>query len=330
MNSPVIDRELTAAFRRAAVRATYAPSVHNTQPWRIHTSPHELRIYADRTRHLPVLDPTTRQLIISVGCAVLNARVALAAQGIDVDVFRLPDRAQPDLMASIRPAQTRPGTDSGLAVLDNVLELRQTNRRRFADGVVPGEVVETLESAAAAEGAFLHVISDPDQRVTVAALSQRADDVENLDPAYRAELRAWTSDDPLRRDGVPHLAVPHVDGSAGDEIPIRDFDTHGAGGLPARTASSRNQCLVLLCTNGDAAVDWLRAGEALERVLLEVTRHGFVASPLTQVTEVPSARAQLRRELGLVAYPHILLRIGRAPATPASRRRRLADVLTED
>jgi hypothetical protein len=27
--------------------------------------------------------------------------------------------------------------------------------------------------------------------------------------------------------------------------------------------------------------------------------------------------------------PHVLLRIGRAPATPASRRRRLADVLSE-
>ena len=55
-----------------------------------------------------------------------------------------------------------------------------------------------------------------------------------------------------------------------------------------------------------------------------------MASPLTQVTEVPSARAELRRELGLVSYPHVLLRVGRAPATPASRRRRLVDVLFEE
>jgi hypothetical protein len=77
-------------------------------------------------------------------------------------------------------------------------------------------------------------------------------------------------------------------------------------------------------------MDWLRAGEALERVFLEITRHGFTASPLTQVTEVPSTRAQLRRELGLVTYPHVLLRIGRAAITPASPRRRLVDVLVED
>ena len=81
---------------------------------------------------------------------------------------------------------------------------------------------------------------------------------------------------------------------------------------------------------GDGPADWLRAGEALERVLLEITRHGYAASPLTQVTEVPSARAQLRSELGLAGYPHVLLRIGRAPATPGARRRRLVDVLVED
>ena len=96
-----------------------------------------------------------------------------------------------------------------------------------------------------------------EHRLTVARLSQRANEIENLNPAYRAELRAWTTDDTRRRDGVPHLAVPHVDGSSGDEVPIRDFDTHGRGFLPAATHSSRQQCLVLLTTTGDDAGDWL-------------------------------------------------------------------------
>ena len=64
-------------------------------------------------------------------------------------------------------------------------------------------------------------------------------------------------------------------------------------------------------------------------MLLEITRRGFVASPLTQVVEVPSTRAQLRAELGLATQPLVLLRVGRAPLTPASRRRRLVDVLVE-
>ena len=124
-------------------------------------------------------------------------------------------------------------------------------------------------------------------------------------------------------------AVPHADAGSGDDIPIRDFDTHGQGWLPTKTHSSLNQCLLLLGTTQDQSAAWLRAGEALERVLLEATLRGYVASLFTQVIEVPRTRQLLRRELNVAINPHVLLRVGRAPKTPASRRRRLADVLSE-
>ncbi len=74
----------------------------------------------------------------------------------------------------------------------------------------------------------------------------------------------------------------------------------------------------------------MRGGEALERILLEITRRGFAVSPLTQVVEIPSTREALREELALTMHPLVLLRVGRAPLTPATRRRRLADVLFEN
>ncbi len=319
-----------AAIRRAAVRATLAPSVHNTQPWRLTVRRSELEISADPSRQLHVLDPTQRQLVISVGCALFNARVALTAAGFGVDVQRFPDLSRPNLLARLRVSSEPVTSVDPLRSLDSVIELRQTNRRRFSEDPVPAELLERLDAAAQAEGALLHDVRTEDDRLALARLSQRADDLQNLDPAYRAELRAWTSDDPKRRDGVPAMAVPHVNGDSQDEIPIRDFDTHGRGWLPFSTHSSHSQCLLLLGTVGDSRPDWLRAGEALERVLLEITRFGFVASPLTQVIEVPSARAALRRELRLRMNPHLLLRVGRAPTTPASRRRRLVDVMIED
>ena len=83
------------------VRATLAPSVHNTQPWRFVLRPGVLDVYADRSRQLLVLDPTGRQLHLSIGCAAFNARVSLAASGTSPAVRRLPDPAQPMLLASI-------------------------------------------------------------------------------------------------------------------------------------------------------------------------------------------------------------------------------------
>jgi hypothetical protein len=227
-----------------------------------------LEIYADWTRKLRVLDPSGRQLLNSCGCALFNARVALAAAGYDATVDRSPDPAEPGAIALLslpsQPVEWLP-----LRRLDAVIELRQSNRRRFADEPVPPEVVQTLVAAAAAEDAQLIEITKPEHRLATARLSQEADREEIANPAYRAELRAWTSADSARRDGVPATAVPHVDAGSGDDIPIRDFDTHGLGWLPTKTQSTLNQCLLLLGTLQDQPAAWLRAGEALERVLLE-------------------------------------------------------------
>jgi hypothetical protein len=310
----------------AVGRALLAPSVHNTQPWRFVLRPDSLDVLADHSRQLAVLDPTGRQLHLSLGCALLNARVSLAADGCTATVLRLPEPGRPELVARIVFEDGDP-VDPVLAALEPDIALRQTNRRRFTADPVPDELVGTLVRTAAGEGAQLHPVVDSEDRQALARLSQKADVAQISDPAYRAELRAWTSNDSTRLDGVRAAVVPHVDGTSGDEVPIRDFDTQGAGWLPAQTYSSADQCLLLLGTETDSPQDWIRAGEALERVWLEITRAKFVASLFSQVIEVGALRVQLRDELRLGMHPHIVLRVGRAPVTAASLRRHISDVL---
>jgi hypothetical protein len=252
----------------------------------------------------------------------------MAAAGYDPAVERRPDPMQPDLLARVLVGEPRRDWVP-VGALDDEAERRHTNRRRFSDEPVPPVAVAALVAAADAEGAVLFPVEREAHRQSTARLSQLADEIENADPAYRAELRAWTTDDVRRRDGVPAAAVPHTDAGSGDEIPIRDFDTRGMGWLPTQTQSSMRQCLLLLGSAADDPVAWLRSGEALERVLLEVTRRGYVASPFTQVIEVARTNAMLRQELALTMYPHILLRVGRAPATTPTRRRRLVDMIAE-
>jgi hypothetical protein len=64
-------------------------------------------------------------------------------------------------------------------------------------------------------------------------------------------------------------------------------------------------------------------------VWLELTDFGFWASPLTQVIEVRGTHDQLRKELRLTSYPHLLLRVGRAPDTMRTPRRNPYDVIVE-
>lgn len=300
--------------------------MHNTQPWQFELRDGILEVYADRRRQLQVLDPRGRQLRISCGCAVFNARVALAAAGVAVDVDRRPDPRRPDLVA--RLIATGGISDPALARLDGAIDARHTNRRRFADDAVDDAVVAGLVASARLEGADLVPVVREEHREAVARLSQFADRYELADPAYRAELRRWTTDDPRRDDGVPAQAIPQVDGTAEDEIPLRDFDSSGMGWLPGNTQSSARQCLLLLTTRRDDEGAWARAGEALERVLLELTQHGYATSPLTQAIEVPHTHELLRSELAMSGHPQLLLRVGRAPAVSPTRRRPLKEVLT--
>jgi hypothetical protein len=93
-----------------------APSLHHSQPWRFIVHADGLDVRADRTRHLTSIDPLGRELVQSVGAALFNARVALAARGWAVDVQRCPSPDEPDLLAVLHLVDGPP--DPGLAVLD--------------------------------------------------------------------------------------------------------------------------------------------------------------------------------------------------------------------
>ena len=313
------------ALEQAADRAARAPSVHNTQPWRIELQPDHLVLRCDPSRRLPVLDPLGRELVQSVGAALFNIRVSLAASGWAVEVDRLPDADDPDLLAVVRLVDGP--ADAVLAALAPAIDRRRTNRRAFLSAPVPDAVIQALAAASEAEDALLVPVLTETHRRLVARVTQQADKIQNADPAYRAELRQWTNRPQEAGDGIPPVAVPHVDGVHQDDVPIRDFDTSGAGALSPETHSSADQTMVLLSTRTDDRPAWLRAGEALERVLLQLTATDWVAGPLTQPIEVPLTRTQLRAALTWDAHPQMLLRIGKAAPTARTPRRPRGDVV---
>jgi nitroreductase len=317
--------EQSELLRRAAEQAGLAPSVHNSQPWRFRLGSDFLDLRADRERRLQVLDPGGRQLIISCGCALMNARVALAAERQEVTVERYPDADDPDLLARLT-LTGRPAPWTPLVRLAPAIGRRHSNRREFFEREVPEEVQWELSNAAAQEDAILTLVATDEARATTARLVQTADAIENQDPAYLAEIREWTTDIATRPDGVTARSYPMSFQERGD-VPIRDFGAKVHGQMTAVTDSDRQQCLMILGTEQDNPHAWLRAGEALERLWLEATRLDYVASLINQVIEVRQTRTQLRQELDLPFFPHLLLRVGQAAPNIATNRRALDDVI---
>ena len=335
--TPATTHHARMALRRAASRAHLAPSIHNSQPWRMKLGGDALELALDPDRLLPAIDPSGRQSWISCGCALFNARASFAGEDLTYRVLRFPEGEDSLIFARLELTSGHHLDDEERAAretlreLDAAVLLRRTNRTKFADDEVGRGFVTRLAAAALVEGGILTAVQREEHREAVARLTRRADAHQFADPGFRAELRDWTTDNPYRRDGVQNTAVPHVDGSAHDEIPLRDFDSHGHGRLPATTGSNRHQTMLLLGTAGDTRLDWLRAGEALEHVFLEIARFGYATSPIMQALELPETRSELRSELGLTYYPQFLFRVGKAlSGTAPTRRRYLEDLLIED
>jgi nitroreductase len=84
--------------------------------------------------------------------------------------------------------------------------------------------------------------------------------------------------------------------------------------------------LLAICTPNDHRADWLRAGQALQHVLLAASSVGLAGTFLSQVLEVPVLRSRLRAELELPGCPQVLLGLGRPrPTLPPPTPRRPVD-----
>jgi hypothetical protein len=315
-------------LRHAALRAVLAPSVHNTQPWRFVVTDDGLDVVADFDRQLRVLDPRARQLTISCGCALANARIAIEASGFDASIERFPEPEDRGLIARIRITAMHPHPHS--IDLNRAIEQRRTNRREFTHEPVPEALIARLVAIGADEGIVVVPITAPDQRAAVATLSMMADHIEQEDPAYLVEIATWTTDDPRRHDGVQASTVPFgQDVKFNELLPLRNFDVRGMGWLPSALTSAPDQCLLLLCSAEDSPAAWLRTGEAMQHIWLELTTECYWASPLTQVIEVGLTRGQLQRAIGRPQHPQLLLRVGRAPSVEATPRRPSEEVIID-
>lgn len=313
------------ALAKAAEEAGLAPSILNTQPWRWRVAGGVLELYADPSRQVVSIDPDGRLLTVSCGAALHHARVSLLAAGREPQVSRLPAARTPGLLASVRIAgehHVRPDDERD----HRSLRRRRSDRRPFAANVpVAEDVLAALRSAAEKEHARLHRIGK-DQLEFMAAAARGAQTAEAKDERYQEDLAAWTTRSRATGEGVtPETIVAPVP----RPVPVRDFAPDGEVLLDPGFGDDRFAEYLVVATDGDEAVDWLRAGEATSAVWLAATARGLAVSAMSEVVEVPGARVLLRRLLGGRGHPQLVLRVGvdvQPAPPPASPRRRAGKV----
>ncbi|MFI6347368.1 Acg family FMN-binding oxidoreductase [Streptomyces sp. NPDC050560] len=339
-----------AEVRALVAAAGLAPSMHNAQPWIFRFDPGSgvLDLRADPARAMPATDPEGRGLRIGCGAALFTLRVAAAHTGWRAVWEPLPEPGDPELLARVRlggvakvpsagrttPLSQHPlgaagRPEASLGRLFPFIALRHTSREPFSELEVPEAVRRSLAAAARAEGAEI-VFPGPWHTDALLELVEDAEREQRSDRRARADVARWTrltdADAPAAVDGIPRYALGPSRWYG--RAPVRDFAADAP--VPGRPGAGFEQTpqLALLGTGGDTPRDWLTAGQALGRVLLEATAHGLATSLTSQALEWEDLRRFVRDPMSSMAAVHMVLRLGYGPPGRPTPRRPVDAVFT--
>jgi len=310
--------------------AVWAPSVHNTQPWRFTVGSQQISLYADPERRLEVADPDGREMMISCGAALFTVRLALRSLGYVPRARVLPDPGDPELVAQVSWPERAAINEFERRLLGQVRR-RRTHRGAFDPEPLPQDLLAALRSEAVRDGAALRIMADDGRRAALAAAVQTAERSLELDSLRVAELAKWTpAPGSARHDGVPATSYPARAEHTDPYYPGRDFARGHGWGLPPLSSASAvlaTGVVGLLTTAADRPVDWVSTGQALQRMLLTASAWGAAVALHSQPLELAWLREFVRTRLGDGAYPQLVLRIGMVAQVAVSVRREPADVL---
>lgn len=303
--------------------AALAPNGHNTQPWRVRVSePRRWLLMADLARRLPAVDPTDRELRLSLGAFLENLSLAAASLGLAVTV----DGAV--AWPAVAELHLTPGPVSDYPLAR--LELRRTYRNSLLPQPIDRPAVQTLLAAA---GDALFFPRAASQGKLLAETTVEANRHQTWRNDAQQELARWIrfSDAEVEAacDGLSP-ATMELTGIGGWYV--RHFmdasDVNGRrfrqGGIEA-TERQVNACagFMIISSRGGSTAELLETGRRFERMALLARELGIGIHPMTQILEESPWRERIASELHLTDTPQFILRLGRidSPLPPVSRRR---------
>ena len=211
-------------WAQVVAAATRAPSIHNTQPWRFRASGDRLDVFlrprAGAAGARPDGPPADHQLRH-------RDRVRRRRPG---GARAWPRRSPAARRRRCRPPGHRAGDRwqcrhrAGHAPWPRRSTVGTPCVPPFLSRAVPAELVDRMPAEAGAFGTWVKPIDRSEEEVATVFLISRAEEMEQGDPAYLAELQRWLRTDPGAVDGVPVEAVPSDDPHARpSNWLIRDF-----------------------------------------------------------------------------------------------------------
>jgi hypothetical protein len=282
-----------------------APSVHNTQPWKVKIDKGNLLILVDQTRRLTHGDPTGRETYISLGifteaCVLAMAHYGFSAQAPAVNGDSI----------VLKISKTDKSSDDSADI--EALKRRFTDRTIYKPAELTAEAIARLDASWHTNNVEVICTADRQLINKTAELTRHALLLAFSNPAFRRELTDYFVDKPSVPYGIPLSTL--VTNKLKARFVKRLINSGVNRKQEAQTEHKRWRSasgLVFILADGDTKNYWLESGRAYLRASLEIQKLGFNQATSAAIVEASDFHEDIEKLLGTSKRIQSVIRIGR-------------------
>ena len=284
--------------------AICAPSGHNSQPWNFQITENQIIITPDFGKRLEVVDGSTRELFISLGCALQNLQTAAAHYGYKSDYVYKDGK----IVVTINQ-QDIYNNDT----LFNAIKKRHTHRGEFTGAKIPEELLQNFETEENTNVLVVNTAS-PEANIITQKITE-GNNIQMNDTAFKRELIDWMRFNKKHiketNNGLCYnvLGFPATPKPIGKKM-IGMFLNPKAQNKTDMGVNNSASHFAVFSVKENTEENWIALGKTLEAFLLRITAEHLAYNFSNQPCEIPSLSISLKEELKMEYYPAVIIRIG--------------------
>lgn len=306
-NRHYMEQELDKHLTSILEVARHAPSVHNTQPWKVSCVDGSIRVSIDPKHELKDGDPTGRETIISLGIFAEAICCAASEKGFAAKDVSLDGK---EAIIHLGQGKDRPSEDHHFSQL---LISRCTDRSIFQNGALHEADEKAIKEVQPTNDTNIHLVTDRQIINTTAMLTSKAIRVALSHPLFRHELASyltqpWSS----RRRGISvlNLGIPALIGIFEPMFMRLGWGLRQESHIERRRWES-SSAIVFITAKGDMPRYWFDAGRTYLRVCLEIERLGLSQATSAAIVEASNYHEDIEELIGTKDRILTTIRIGK-------------------
>lgn len=292
--------------------ALLAANNHNTQPWIFGVDENAIDLYADLSRNTGALDPTLREMHISVGAALENLTTAAAPNGYTATVSLFPDASDETHIARI---DLEPATVVSSDLFE-AIPRRHTNRGAFRTSRTPtSDQLDAFRALNDDPRLTLVWLTSEAERAAFADLTIQATKAINADEQQSKDSFVWFRSDwdqlQASKDGITldTSGLSPLMRDVAKIIPVSSRSTSDKSWLKMTKhpqLSTAPAFGIIVANQNPTMADFVSAGRLYQRIALHAEVQGLAMQPLNQIPERIDRETTLG---GASAYPAALAKL---------------------